>query len=95
MHSLMSEVFDEVSNVFIEDMGRILPDAPREALYWGYHFLTGAFTFSLGQTGRIDRLSHGAVSSEDFAALADRLPVFAASGIRALCEFSKTPSTKQ
>src|SRR5436305_838716 len=92
MHSLMSEVFDEVSNVFIEDMGRILPDAPREALYWGYHFLTGAFTFSLGQTGRIDRLSHGAVSSEDFVALADRLPVFAASGIRALCEFSKPPS---
>ena len=95
MHSLMSEVFDEVSIVFIEDMRRILPDAPREALFWGYHFLTGAFTFSLGQTGRIDRLSQGAVSSLDFAALADHLPIFAASGIRTLCERGQNPSRTQ
>ncbi|WP_204271899.1 hypothetical protein, partial [Escherichia coli] len=52
--------------------------------YWGYHFLTGAFTFSLGQTGRIDRISEGSVSSEDFAGIADRLPAFVAAGIRAL-----------
>jgi AcrR family transcriptional regulator len=85
MHSLMSEVFDGVSNVLIDDMQRLMPDVPRETLYWGYHFLTGAFTFSLGQTGRIDRISNGEVSSSDFAGVADRLPSFVAAGIRALC----------
>lgn len=84
MHALMSEVFDEVSRVLIDDMQRLMPDVPRETLYWGYHFLTGAFTFSLGQTGRIDRISGGSVSSEDFAGIADRLPAFVAAGIRSL-----------
>lgn len=84
MHALMSEVFDEVSHMLIDDMQRLMPDAPREALYWGYHFLTGAFTFSLGQTGRIDRISGGSISSEDFAGIADRLPTFVAAGIRSL-----------
>jgi AcrR family transcriptional regulator len=85
MHSLMSEVFDEVSRELIEHMERVMPEAPREVLYWGYHFLTGAFTFSLGQTGRIDRISGGEVLSSDFAGMADRLPAFVAGGIRALC----------
>ena len=85
MHSLMSEVFDEVSNILIDDMQRLMPDVPRTKLYWGYHFLTGAFTFSLGQTGRIDQISDGEVCSSDLAGIADRLPAFAAAGIRALC----------
>lgn len=94
MHSLMSEVFDEVSTVLIADMQRLMPDAPREAIYWGYHFLTGAFTFSLGQTGRIDRISKGEVTSSDFAGIADRLPAFVAAGIRALCLPEKDQKTK-
>lgn len=89
MHSLMSEVFDDVSKVLIEDMQRLMPQAPRETLYWGYHFLTGAFTFSLGQTGRIDRISNGLVSSSDFAGIAQGLPTFVAAGIRALCMASR------
>jgi len=93
MHSLMSEVFDEVSNVLIDDMQRLMPDVPRETLYWGYHFLTGAFTFSLGQTGRIDRISDGEVRSSDFAGIADRLPIFVAAGIRALCSSPHRPET--
>lgn len=84
MHSLMSEVYDDLSRSLIDHMQRVAPDAPREALYWGYHFLAGAFTFSLGQTGRIDRISNGAVLSSDFAAMAERLPSFVAGGIRAM-----------
>ena len=57
----------------------------KEKLYWSYHFLTGSFTFSLGRTGRIDRLSSGLVHSDNFLGIADRLPVFVAAGIRALC----------
>lgn len=85
MHELMSQVFDEVSEALILEMRELMPEASHEALYWGYHFLTGAFTFSLSQTGRIDRISHGAVSSADFLGISERLPVFVAAGIRAIC----------
>lgn len=85
MYALMSEVFDDISKALVHHMQRVMPEASQESLYWGYHFLTGAFTFSLGETGRIDRISGGEIHSSDFAAMADQLPTFAASGIRALC----------
>lgn len=86
LHSLMSETFDHVSHELIADLRRLFPQAPETEIYWAYHFLTGAFTFSLGQTGRIDTLSGGLVSSKDALAIADRLPVTIAAGIRALCD---------
>lgn len=82
---LMSKNFDEVSRVLIEEMKRLLPDAHEEDIYWGYHFLTGAFTFSLGQTGRIDSLSGGLCDSQDLKAISERLPITLAAGIRAMC----------
>lgn len=82
---VMSVNFDEVSHRFIELMRRALPNVDDHEIYWAYHFFTGAFTFSLGQTGRIDVLSHGAVSSLDFAAITDRLVLTLAAGMRALC----------
>lgn len=85
LHKLMSETFDHVSHELIADMRRLLPDASEEDIYWGYHFLTGAFTFSLGETGRIDKLSDGRVSSRDVLEIADRLPTVIAAGIRAMC----------
>ena len=86
LNDLMSETFDHVSRELIADMRQILSDASEVEIYWGYHFLTGAFTFSLGQTGRIDHLSSGRVSSMDMIAIADRLPVLIAAGIRAICQ---------
>lgn len=86
LHSLMSETFDHVSHELIADLRRLFPLAPETEIYWAYHFLTGTFTFSLGQTGRIDTLSGGLVSSKDALGIADRLPVTIAAGIRALCD---------
>lgn len=86
LRRLMSKNFDHVSEVLIEDMKRLLPDANLEDLYWGYHFLTGAFTFSLAQTGRIDNLSGGMCKSEDLLAISERLPITLAAGIKAMCE---------
>jgi AcrR family transcriptional regulator len=85
LHELMSETFDHVSHELLRDMRRLLPDAAEEDIYWAYHFLTGAFTFSLGDTGRVDTLSEGVVSSKDALAIADRLPVLIAEGIREMC----------
>ncbi|MGH6985522.1 MAG: TetR/AcrR family transcriptional regulator [Caulobacteraceae bacterium] len=84
--TLMSDTFDHVSHELIADMRRLLPDASEEDIYWGYQFLTGSFTFSLGATGRIDKLSDGLVSSRDALEIANRLPTVIAAGIRAMCE---------
>lgn len=86
LHELMSESFDLDARSLVADLRRVLPDAREQDLYWAYHFMSGAYTFSLGQTGRIDRISEGVVSSDDVAAIARRLPVVMAAGIRAMCE---------
>jgi AcrR family transcriptional regulator len=86
LNKLMSETFDHVSRELISDMKKILVGVHEEDIYWGYHFLTGAFTFSLGATGRIDKLSDGMVSSTDVLAIVERLPIVVAAGIRAMCE---------
>lgn len=85
LHALMSETFDAVSHELLADLRRIFPDVAAKELFWSYQFLTGTFTFSLGRTGRVDALSKGLVSSEDARAIADRLPIAIAAGIRALC----------
>jgi hypothetical protein len=86
LRRLMSEVFDETAHLVLDYMRKVLPDASEEELYWGYHFLSGGLTFSLGQTGRIDVISRGRVSSRDLGAILERLPIVFAAGIRALCD---------
>ena len=66
-------------------MRHVLPDADERDVYGTYYFLTGAFTYSIGQTGRVDALSDGLVSTLDFIALNDQLVTTLAAGIRALC----------
>ena len=92
LRALMSETFDAVSHELLADMRRLFPNAPENEIYWSYHFLTGSFTFSLGQTGRVDTLSNGLVRSADALAMADRLPIVLAAGIRALCTGQHSPS---
>ncbi len=84
LRRLMSEVFDETSQMLLSYMRRVLPHASEDEIYWGYHFLSGSLTFSLGQTGRIDVISGGKISSRDFEAIMQRLPIVFGAGIRAL-----------
>jgi AcrR family transcriptional regulator len=92
LRQVMSANFDVASQRVITLMRRALPGADEHELYWGYHFFTGAFTFSIGQTGRIDVLSGGKVSSLDFEAICDRLIITLGAGIRELCaRDAKTP----
>lgn len=90
LRRLMSEVFDDTSQLLLSYMRKVLPDASEEAIYWGYHFLSGSLTFSLGQTGRIDVISGGRVSSRDLGAIMERLPIVFGAGIRALCTNSQS-----
>jgi len=81
----MARTFDPVIHRLIRALRKALPDASEEDLYWSYHFLSGALTLSLSQTGRIDRLSNGLCKSSDFEAIHRRMAPFIASGFERLC----------
>ena len=75
----MARFFDPVVARVIGLMRECFPYARDEDLYWSYHFLSGALTLTLAETGRIDRLSGGLCNSSDYDAVRARLsPAMAA-----------------
>ncbi|WP_300381434.1 TetR/AcrR family transcriptional regulator [Henriciella sp.] len=62
---LMTRSYDPAIGSFIDALKEALPEAGDEAIYWGYHCLSGALTLAFAQTGRLDHLSHGKVCSTD------------------------------
>lgn len=82
---MMSELFDELVQEFIEALQKALPGARDEDIFWCYHSLSGALTLTLANTGRIDKLSRGKCSSADFQAAYDHMIPFTAAGFRKVC----------
>ncbi|MEM1402009.1 MAG: TetR/AcrR family transcriptional regulator [Pseudomonadota bacterium] len=82
---MMSQLFDELVQEFIEALKKALPGAREEDIYWCYHNLSGALTLTLANTGRIDKLSRGKCHSADFQAAYDHMIPFTAAGFRKLC----------
>lgn len=81
----MARYFDPAIRRLIELIGQVLPQARDVDLYWGYHNLSGALTLTLGETGRLDRLSGGLCRSGDLDSACDYMVRFAAAGFRAVC----------
>jgi AcrR family transcriptional regulator len=81
----MTSHFDAVVRRFVGLLLQVLPDAGIDDLYYSYHFLTGALTLTLSDTGRLDQLSNGSASSSDMDALAPRMIAYCAAGFRAVC----------
>ena len=69
----------------IDLLKEALPGARDEDLYWAYHNLSGALTLTLGETGRLDRLSEGLCRSGDLKTAYATMTRFAAAGFRAVC----------
>lgn len=82
---MMSQLFDELVQEFIEALKQALPNAQEEDIYWCYHNLSGALTLTLANTGRIDKLSRGKCHSADFQAAYDHMIPFTAAGFRKVC----------
>jgi AcrR family transcriptional regulator len=82
----MDLFFDPLVLRLIELLSKALPKAKREDLFWGFLFTSGAYTLTLSRTGRIDRLSDGLCSSDDFEAIKSRFAKFMAAGLRAVCD---------
>jgi len=83
---MMTRHFDVVIDRLIELIRKCMPGAADADLYWCYHFLSGALTLSLSQTGRIDRLSGGVCASGDMDAILRRMVPFIAAGFRRVCQ---------
>lgn len=80
----MQMAFDPVVRRLIEILEKALPGVDRRDIFWGFQFTSGAYTQSLARTGRIDRLSDGLCTSDDLAAVRERMPEFMAAGFEAL-----------
>jgi AcrR family transcriptional regulator len=81
----MTRYFDPAARRLIELIKQIFPDAAEVDLYWAYHNLSGALTLTLGETGRIDRLSGGLCRSGDLETAGNYMVRFAAAGFQAVC----------
>ncbi len=81
----MARYFDPAIRRLIALIAQLLPEARDVDLYWGWHNLSGALTLTLGETGRLDRLSHGLCRSGDLETASDYMVRFAAAGFRAVC----------
>lgn len=82
---MMDQHFDPVVLRLIEILGKALPDASKEDIFWGYHFVSGALMVTLARTGRIDKLSGGLCKSDDYAAVKARMARFMAGGLKTIC----------
>ena len=82
---MMDQHFDPVVLRLIDLLQKALPNASKEDLFWGYHFVSGSLMLTLARTGRIDKLSGGACKSEDYAAVKSRMAHFMAAGFHEIC----------
>lgn len=82
---LMHSNFDVLISQYISALRIALPDTDLTKLHWCYHYLSGALTLTMANTGRIDRLSNGLCQSSDFQTAYDLMIPFVVAGIERIC----------
>ncbi|MDF7774802.1 TetR/AcrR family transcriptional regulator [Sphingomonas sp. AOB5] len=82
----MTKYYNPVVLALIELLKKAMPDCDEATIFWGYHFLSGAMTHNMARTGRLDELSHGLCSSDDFASIRKHMATFMAAGFKAICQ---------
>lgn len=81
----MTKYFNPVVLALIDLLKKAMPDCEEETIFWGYHFVSGAMTHNMARTGRLDELSHGLCSSDDFPSIKKHMATFMAAGLQAIC----------
>jgi AcrR family transcriptional regulator len=82
----MTKYFDPVALALIDLLKKAMPDCDEKTIFWGYHFLSGAMTHNMARTARLDILSGGMCSSEDFVSIRRHMVAFMAAGFKAICQ---------
>ena len=91
----MTGYFNPVVLALIDLLKKALPECDEQTLHWGYHFLSGAMTHNMARTGRLDELSHGLCSSDDFAGIRQHMATFMAAGFKAICHDAQQGKKKE
>lgn len=81
----MTAYFNPVVLALLDLLRKAMPECDEARIFWAYHFLSGAMTHNMARTGRLDELSHGLCSSDDFASIKRHMTTFMAAGIKAMC----------
>jgi len=81
----MSAYFDPVAMALVNMLKQAMPETPEEKVFWAFHFISGAMTHNMARTGRLDALSGGLCSSNDFHSIKQHMVDFMAGGIKAIC----------
>ena len=92
---MMTNHFDELIHKFIDMIAAALPGTPQRDLYWGYHFLSGALTLSMADTGRLQHLSGELCRSDDFAELYARMTRLFVAGFQSIADASCASSASR
>lgn len=82
----MTKYFNPVVLALIDLLKKAMPDCDEETIFWGYHFVSGAMTHNMARTHRLDELSQGLCSSDDFASIRRHMATFMAAGFKAICQ---------
>lgn len=80
----MTKYFNPVVLALIDLLKKAMPDCDEATIFWGYHFVSGAMTHNMARTGRLDELSHGLCSSDDFESIRKHMARFMAAGFEAI-----------
>ena len=85
----MTKFFNPVALALIDLLKKAMPACDEQTIFWGYHFVSGAMTHNMARTGRLDELSHGLCSSNDFVSIRKHMATFMAAGFKAICQTSR------
>lgn len=89
----MTAYFDPVVMALVNLLRQAMPDTSDEKIFWAFHFISGAMTHSLARTGRLDSLSGGLCSSNDFHSVRRYMVDFMAAGVKAICTPGANPKS--
>ena len=83
LDKLVAENFDQSSSIFITALARCLPQLPRDAIYWRFHFLLGTVYYTAAGPHRIRSLTEGRCDPGDVEAVIRELVPFLIAGLSA------------
>lgn len=79
---VLAEIFDESSRAYIEAIGECVPGISDEQLYFRFHFMLSTMFYAMLNTGRVNELSGGLVSTSDPDKVLEHLIPFLVVGFR-------------
>jgi AcrR family transcriptional regulator len=79
---IFADMFDPIAGMMMEAIAECFPDWSEAEVHWAYHTMLGPMMIVMMDTGRIARLSNGAVSSDNVDEAATHICAILTAGLR-------------